>query len=313
MTKKRILALLIAVLLAFTLLCAVTAAIDSNDYDYSSSDSGDLGDIFWFLFMLFDILADVVGIPCALIIVVIVGIIIFCVLHRLKKAEGRAPKTRNAGGAQGQYVYLQNRNEEIEQLIKKNDAAFNGAEFLMFSNRVFREIEAAWCAKNLEPVREYLHTNLYNATNKQIEQIIARGITYHYENITLETAYLNSYARDKQFEYLTVYLGASMIDYQTDASGNIVKGDKTTTWKQRYTMKYMRSVGVTTSGTDGQTHTGHCPNCGAPLELSASDTCEYCGSVITSGEHTWVLSDFGTVRNDTVDGGIKITDENNAN
>lgn len=310
MTKKRILALLIAVVLAFALMCAVTTAFDSNDYDYSS-DSGDSGDsdgIFWILYMLFDVLADVIGIPGALIIVALLGIMIFYARHKMKKREDTT-KVRNAGGAQGAHVYLQNRTEQIEALIRKRDSSFNASEFIVFSNRVFREIEAAWCEAELEPVRSYLHTNLYNATSRQLEQIKARGITYHYENITLESSYLNSYARDKQFEYLTVYLGASMIDYQTDGTGNIVRGDKTTVWKQRYTMKYMRSLGVTTDE-NGATSTKNCPNCGAPLELSSSGECGFCGSVITTGVHTWVLSDFGTVRNDTVDGGIRISDEN---
>lgn len=312
MTKKRILALLLAALLAFTLMCAVTAAFDSNDYDYSDSSSDSDGDgVFWILYTVFRVLADVIGIPGALIIVAILGVIIFYARHKLKKLGKDAPQTRNAGGTQGANVYLQNRTEQIEALIQKQDKEFNAAEFIMFSNKVFKEIEAAWCAKNLETVREYMHTNLYNATNRQLEQIVQRGITYHYENITLDSAYLNSYVRDGQFEYLTVYLAASMVDYQTeDATGSIVKGDKSTIWKQRYTMKYMRTVGVTTSGA-GQTTTGQCPNCGAPLELSASGECKYCGSVITTGVHTWVLSDFGTVRNDTVDGGVKISDESN--
>ena len=51
---------------------------------------------------------------------------------------------------------------------------------------------------------------------------------------------------------------------------------------------------------------GHnCPNCGAPLEISSSGVCEYCGSVVTTGQYSWVLTDFSGIRNDTVDDGIK--------
>ena len=48
-----------------------------------------------------------------------------------------------------------------------------------------------------------------------------------------------------------------------------------------------------------------CPNCGAPLEISSSGVCEYCGSVVTTGQYSWVLTDFSGIRNDTVDDGIK--------
>ena len=33
-----------------------------------------------------------------------------------------------------------------------------------------------------------------------------------------------------------------------------------------------------------------CPNCGATLDDSASKTCNYCGSVVTSLSDKWVLS-----------------------
>ena len=49
----------------------------------------------------------------------------------------------------------------------------------------------------------------------------------------------------------------------------------------------------------------NCPNCGAPLEISSSGVCEYCGSVVTTGQYSWVLTDFSGIRNDTVDDGIK--------
>jgi len=51
---------------------------------------------------------------------------------------------------------------------------------------------------------------------------------------------------------------------------------------------------------------GHnCPNCGAPLEISSSGQCGYCNSVVTTGQYSWVLCDYGTVRSDTVDEGIR--------
>ena len=36
--------------------------------------------------------------------------------------------------------------------------------------------------------------------------------------------------------------------------------------------------------------TTNCPNCGAPTQITSAGQCEYCGSVITTGEHDWVLS-----------------------
>ncbi len=151
-----------------------------------------------------------------------------------------------------------------------------------------------------------MHENLYNTTNKQVQAKIDQGIVYHYESIAIDTAYLTSYERDSQFEYVTAYLTSRMIDYQVDEkTGKIIRGDKTTRWVQKYKMKFVRSLGVQTK-TETGAMTGHnCPNCGAPLEISSSGLCEYCGSVVTTGQYTWVLTDFAGIRNDTVDDGIK--------
>jgi len=70
-------------------------------------------------------------------------------------------------------------------------------------------------------------------------------------------------------------------------------------------MKFMRSVGVLTreeiSGVTGH----NCPNCGAPLKMTSSAKCDYCGANVTTGQYSWVLSDYGTVRDDTVDEGVR--------
>ncbi len=168
------------------------------------------------------------------------------------------------------------------------------------------DIEDAWCRRDLKEVRPVMHENLYNMTNRQIRSKIEQGVIYHYESIAVNTAYLTSYAKDKQFEYLTVYLNARMIDYQTDEkTGNIIKGDKTTRWDMRYKMKFVRSAGVVTKTETSEAKRHNCPNCGAPLEMTSSGVCDYCGSTVTTGQYSWVLTEFTTVRDDTTDEGIK--------
>ncbi len=36
----------------------------------------------------------------------------------------------------------------------------------------------------------------------------------------------------------------------------------------------------------------HCPGCGAPESLLASDSCEFCGTVLNTGFHDWVLTEI---------------------
>ena len=40
-----------------------------------------------------------------------------------------------------------------------------------------------------------------------------------------------------------------------------------------------------------------CPGCGASIDANLSGKCEYCGSVITIGNNTWVLTGLEPLRN----------------
>ena len=154
-------------------------------------------------------------------------------------------------------------------------------------------------------MRFLLHEYLYDTTAKQIQSKIDQGVIYHYESMVVNTAYLTSYAKDRQFEYLTIYLNARMIDWQEDEkTGVVLRGDKTTRWDLRYKMKFIRSLEIRTEEATAGLAGFNCPNCGAPLEASTSTECRYCHTIIKSGQNGWVLSDFATIRDDTVDEGI---------
>ncbi len=303
--KKLIPIILIFAVMA-SLLCGTAFAFDGNDYDYdfdfdggSSSSSDGLG-ILNLVLHLFNM--GPIGVIFAIIIIVI---FIIAVTSKKKKSTNS-----NVGkvipSTQGRFVVIPNRTELIENMIKKNDKNFSASDFVTFAKNVYMDIQTAWCKRDLTTVRPVMHENLYNTTARQVQSKIDQGVVYHYESIAINTAYLTSYAKDSQFEYVTCYLNARMIDYQVDEkTGNIIRGDKTTRWDMRYKMKFVRSVGTLTK-TETDKHDGHnCPNCGAPMEISSSGVCDYCGSVVTTGQYSWVLTEFTTVRNDTVDEGIK--------
>ena len=60
----------------------------------------------------------------------------------------------------------------------------------------------------------------------------------------------------------------------------------------KYIMTFIRTAGVKTSVGTSNKSTTNCPNCGAPTQITSAGQCEYCDSVITTGEHDWVLSDI---------------------
>ncbi len=326
--KKRLNALLIAIAALFC--CCITAgAFDANDYDYdysggSSSNDDDHSYGGGYSYSYDDDDDDYSGyhsvggenlsageylmsVGVIVIVLVLGGIWVY---HPRKKKGGRSGKNRPAApdkngvrpanGGQGLRVSVPDRTAQIRDVIQSTDPAFDNKAFVQFAKSVFVAVQSAWCARDLEPVRGVMHTNLYNTTMKQVQSKIDGRVTYHYEDIRINNAYLTSFVRDSEFEYLTVYLQAQYRDYQTDDNtGNVVRGDKNTVWGFRYKMKFMRSM---TASAEAK----FCPNCGAPLNITTSGVCEYCGSTVTTTSREWVLSDFTTVRDDTKDDGIRV-------
>ncbi len=305
---KKLIRIILAAAAAVILTTVSAFAFDANDYDYGGGgDWGGGND--WGGGYTYDNGYSSsggggasIGIGGAAVVVVVIVVII--ILNNKKKNGAVTGGT--VVSRQGQNVILPDRTAQIEGIIKQNDPNFSSGDFISFAKEVYIDIQTAWCKRDLAPVRPVLHENLYNTTARQVQSKIDEGVIYHYESIAINTAYLTSYAKDAQFEYLTCYLNARMIDYQTDEkTGNILRGDKTTRWDMRYKMKFVRSVGVQTKQEVSAANGHNCPNCGAPLEITSSGVCEYCGSVVTTGQYSWVLTDFTTVRNDTVDEGIQ--------
>ena len=84
-----------------------------------------------------------------------------------------------------------------------------------------------------------------------------------------------------------------MRDYViNDATKEVLESDPNKDWYMKYEMVFNRKAGLKTNpGRKGNSIT-NCPNCGAPTEVTSSGQCSYCGSVITNGEHDWVLTDI---------------------
>lgn len=334
---KKIFSLCLTAFFAVLALSTSAVAFDANDYDYSYDyDSGsdwdwgsdndwdwdDDDNYYYGGTSSSDSDGGSFGIGTGLIVAVIVIIVIVANKNKnnTQNPGNSAPTAavgggvRPANGGQGRNVTVPDRTGEIEQIIKKDDENFTADDFTSFAKEVYIDIQNAWCARDLTTVRPVMHNNLYNTTQKQVQSKIDQKVIYHYESIAINTAYLTSYVRDKQFEYLTVYLNARFIDYQTsEETGEILRGDKNTRWDFRYKMKFMRTVGVKTKEANSSDHGHNCPNCGAPLEMSSSGQCAYCGSVVTSGLYSWVLSDFTTVRDDTKDDGIRVENDGSDN
>lgn len=301
---RRLLAVMMLVLvMAFSTQTTAKAGFgDFNDYDSSSDwDSSDSWDSGWDSdYDSYDYDYDDDGgsgefSPIAIVIGLI--IVVYSIIESTRKKNKKTSGTATQRAPQNRAPAPADQTEAISQQIKAKDPLFTAQDFLAFAGDVYMDIQSAWEKRDLTPVRAVLHQNLYQQTEKQIQKKIQDGVVNHLERISVNKSYLMSYHTDEKYEYLDVYLAASMIDYQVkEATGEILFGDKTTRWNMQYKMTFMRSVGSLTKDAKDKEKGLVCPNCGAPLTGTSFGKCEYCGSIVTTGAYDWVLSAFTAIK-----------------
>jgi predicted lipid-binding transport protein (Tim44 family) len=278
------------------LLCSTMAIADvGNQNRYSGGDGGgfsggdgDWGAIITYLIGLF------INDPTTGLIVLVILVIIVLLMRRKTKKQASDPEYIN------QQVEQQAKNDftfdnttMVAAQIQAIDPAFSSDKFIGFAREVFMTIQSAWTAKDWKPIRPFESETLFNTHKQQLDEYIRLGKTNVVEKIAIKHCSLQSFTQDGDKEVLTVVLNAVMRDYVIDdATKKVLESDPNRDWYMKYEMVFNRKAGVKTDPGKKGTSITNCPNCGAPTEVTSSGQCAYCGSVITNGEHDWVLTDI---------------------
>ena len=184
-------------------------------------------------------------------------------------------------------------SQVVAEKVRAIDPDFSSDKFIGYAREVFMKIQEAWTTKDWKPIRPFESETLFNQHKQQLDEYIRLGKTNVVEKIGIKHCSLHSFQQDGDKEVLTVWLNAVMRDYVIeDATKKVLESDPNRDWYMKYEMVFNRKAGVKTDpGKKGSSIT-NCPNCGAPTEITSSGQCAYCGSVITNGEHDWVLTDI---------------------
>ena len=284
------------VLMLVALLGSTMAIADvGNQNRYSSGggggfDGGGDGDILGIALYLLGLFIDnpVLG------LIILIILVVFVIIRRKKmKKQATDPKYINQQVQQQANEFHFDNSASVAAQIQAIDPAFSSDKFIGFAREVFMTIQAAWTAKDWKPIRPFESETLFNTHKQQLDEYIRMGKTNVIEKIAIKHCSLQSFAQDGDKEVLTVSLNAVMRDYVIDdATKKVLESDPNRDWYMRYIMVFNRKAGLKTDpGKKGNSIT-NCPNCGAPTEVTSSGQCAYCGSVITNGEHDWVLTDI---------------------
>lgn len=244
---------------------------DDDDYSYSSSGSGNSGT------STFD--------SIVLILFVIVVIVISS-----KKTNNQAARRYNINRNSQPTIDVE---ENVEERVKRIDELFNEEQFIAWVKEVFVKMQEAWSERDWSVIRCFESNNLFEQHQKQLEGYIENHQINKMERICVKSAQLSKFEQSGDKDILTVILNSKMIDYIIDdRTQEIIKGDRTTERHSTYKMVFIRKTGVKTKEGNSEINATNCPNCGAPTQIASSGKCEYCGTIVTTGEFNWVLSNL---------------------
>lgn len=172
--------------------------------------------------------------------------------------------------------------------LQAADAGFAVGAFLSRVKTGFLALQQAWCSQDLEGCRGFLSPGAYFAWRAQLETMAAEGRRNVMEGLAIRSVEPLRVIHGRVFDDLTVRINAECADYEVDATGRVVFGDRSVRpFFEEWT--FQRSVGAATSK-QGGTLENICPCCGAPVALTQIGECRYCKAAVTSGKFDWVVS-----------------------
>jgi hypothetical membrane protein len=302
-TILKIIGICFLFVLVFALVLSLSPTVfadagNNNRYDTSSSSSsssdGDSYLLNWIIYFLFEMFGPLPGI--------ILCIILLIVFDYLKKT-GKLKNIQNSINSTITSNYSESFNQivdntiSVSEQIRQIDPEFSSDNFLAWTREVFLKIQQAWTDRNWKVIRPFESNELFNIHNSQLNEYIKNHKINVVEKINISNATLREFRQDGDKEVLVVELHAVMRDYVIDEkTKKVLESNPNKDWYMKYLMTFNRKKGVLTKAGTSNKSTTNCPNCGAPTEITSSGQCEYCDSVITTGEHDWVLSDIHSIK-----------------
>ena len=282
--------------LALAILCCNLAIADvgnNNRYsggggDFGGGGDGDWGVIIGYLLGLF------IENPTVGFIVLVILVVVVLISKRKSKKQATDTTYINKNvNQQADNEFTFDNSTMVAAQIQAIDPAFSSEKFVGFAREVFMKIQEAWTARDWKPIRPFESETLFNQHKQQLDEYIRLGKINVVEKIGIKHCSLHEFRQDGDKEVLVVWLNAVMRDYVIDdTTKKVLESDPNRDWFMKYEMVFCRKAGLQTNPGKKGTSITNCPNCGAPTEVTSSGQCAYCGSVITNGEHDWVLTDI---------------------
>src|SRR6266550_938218 len=175
----------------------------------------------------------------------------------------------------------------VRAAFEQNNPSFSWADFQARARLIFSELQEAWSTLNWERARPHETDNIFQMHRYWIDAYQRQGLRNALDKYQITAMQPTKIKIDAFYNAITLRIFAEGYDYTVDKDGRVVAGSNKNLrrWSEYWT--FIRNSKSKPAPARADLN---CPNCGAPLKISATGICEFCGGKVTSGEFDWVLS-----------------------
>jgi len=250
---------------------------------------GDIGDLIRLVYLLVRLH---IAYPRAMLVVWIVAILLFWLYSRstpratTKAAYQRIERRR--------MVPSENLSAAIAALHTR-DPGFDPAAFLARTEKAFLDIQEAWFRRRLDAVRHLMSDGTYRRFTTLLGLMQDEGRRDALADCRVVSRRILELEHTDAFDIVSVRIDASMRDTDVpagtddEAARARARAARAEEFTELWTFARRPGVQSRTGYDLGQ---GQCPNCGAPFEGGAANTCTYCKAIVNSGNYDWVLTEI---------------------
>lgn len=174
-------------------------------------------------------------------------------------------------------------NQDAINKLKELFPDFDEKQFLQNGYNIFLDVENAWMNFELEKVHNEITDEMYNMYESQISSMEIKGEQNIMSDFVLKDSAISAFRKENDNIEVTAKYIIEFYDYIIEKeSGKVLRGNKNRKLRMHYDFTFIVS--------DSGEKVENCPNCGAPVDVNSSGTCEYCGAKLVGKNTKWVMS-----------------------
>ena len=174
--------------------------------------------------------------------------------------------------------------------ILKYDPNFSVEKFITYANNVFVQIHVAIITKELDKIKHFVSSNVYDELSVKVNQLTQKGLTQMYDELNVKDSYIIGIEETENYYEIKVQLISRYMDYQIDKTTRQYKsGNNQSRVEKTHILTFQKKKNAQV---EGMSRT--CPGCGASVNANSSGVCEYCGTVYNTEDYDWILMQIKT-------------------